>query len=64
LGVHAAARVGALAEGGEIVASVSSLRTDASAFAVANERDVSLKGIEQPLRVASIDWRSQRAPKG
>jgi class 3 adenylate cyclase len=58
LGVHAAARVGALAEGGEIVASVSSLRTDSSAFAVANERDVSLKGIEQPLRVASIDWRS------
>jgi class 3 adenylate cyclase len=58
LGVHAAARVGALAEGGEIVASVASLRTDASMFAVANERDVSLKGIDQPVRVASIDWRT------
>jgi class 3 adenylate cyclase len=57
LGVHAAARVGALAEGGEIVATVSTLPTDTNAIAVSNERDVSLKGIEQPLRVASIDWR-------
>jgi class 3 adenylate cyclase len=57
LGVHAAARVGALAEGGEIVATISTLPTDTNAIAVSNERDVSLKGIEQPLRVASIDWR-------
>ena len=57
LGVHAAARVGALAEGGEIIATISTLPTDTNAIAVSNERDVSLKGIEQPLRVASIDWR-------
>ena len=40
------------------VASVSSLQTGASTFVVANERDVSLKGIDQPVRVATIDWRS------
>lgn len=62
LGVHEAARVGALAEGGEILATVSTIATvsgDAAALEVVNEREVSLKGIAQPVRVASIAWRDQ-----
>jgi len=54
--------VGALAEGGEILATVSTIATvsgDAAALEVVNEREVSLKGIAQPVRVASIAWRDQ-----
>jgi class 3 adenylate cyclase len=58
LGVHEAARVGALAEGGEILATVSSTEGETIPFAVANEREVSLKGLAQPVRVVTIDWRA------
>jgi class 3 adenylate cyclase len=58
LGVHAAARVGALAEGGEILATASTVSGESAPFEVANEREVSLKGLAEPIRVVSIDWRS------
>ena len=47
VGVHEAARVGAVADGDEILVTVSSL-ADASSFDVTNEREVSLKGLAQP----------------
>jgi class 3 adenylate cyclase len=58
LGVHEAARVGALAEGGEILVTVSSIQTDGTPYPPKEEREVSLKGLAQPVRVVAIDWRA------
>ena len=57
LGVHEAARVGAIAEGGEILATVSTIRGETIPFEVGNEREVSLKGLAQPVAVVSVGWR-------
>jgi class 3 adenylate cyclase len=56
LGVHEAARVGALAGAGEILATVPTLPAEGSTFETTDEREVSLKGIAQPVRVASVGW--------
>jgi class 3 adenylate cyclase len=58
LGVHEAARVGALAEGGEILATTSTIASDMTLFEVANEREVSLKGLGQPVHVITIGWQN------
>jgi class 3 adenylate cyclase len=55
-GVHLAARIGALAEGGEVLASLDTIE-GMGGLAVGGTREVSLKGIGKPVRVASIDWR-------
>jgi class 3 adenylate cyclase len=57
LGVHEAARVGALAEGGEILATVPTIEAAGMLVTVSEEREVSLKGLPHPVRVASIGWR-------
>ncbi len=57
IGVHEAARVGALADGGEIVIDLRDDRDGADPVPVSNERTVSLKGLAEPVRVVSIDWR-------
>lgn len=57
MGVHQAARVGALAEAGEIVVTCETVEGEPLPYAVSNERTVSLKGIARPVRVVSIDWR-------
>ncbi|HEX2152493.1 MAG TPA: adenylate/guanylate cyclase domain-containing protein [Acidimicrobiia bacterium] len=54
VGVHVAARVAALAGGGEIVASVETL-TEAGSE-VAESRPASLKGVKEPVEVAHVDW--------
>jgi class 3 adenylate cyclase len=55
-GVHAAARIAALAAGGEIVASRET--AEASPGVAASEpRSVALKGLDAPVEVVSIDWR-------
>jgi class 3 adenylate cyclase len=56
VGVHEAARVGALAEGDEILVTVSSV-AGSETFHVSNEREVDLKGLARPVGVASIEWR-------
>ena len=53
-GVHEAARIGALADAGQIVASVQT--ADGGAFAVTDRRTVTVKGISDPIEVATIDW--------
>jgi class 3 adenylate cyclase len=58
MGVHQAARVGALAEAGEIVVTCETIEAEPIPNAVSDERAVSLKGITQPVRVVSIDWRT------
>jgi class 3 adenylate cyclase len=55
-GVHAAARIAALAEGGEILASVDTIK-DLDGFRISEPRVVTLKGIAQPVQVVSLDWR-------
>ncbi|HEX5936770.1 MAG TPA: adenylate/guanylate cyclase domain-containing protein, partial [Actinomycetota bacterium] len=55
-GVHAAARIAALANGGEVLASMETL--DGIEGVVAEEpREVMLKGLAEPVRVAAVDWR-------
>jgi class 3 adenylate cyclase len=57
LGVHEAARVGALAEGGEILTTCETVESEGLPFPLSNERAVSLKGLAQPVRVISVEWR-------
>jgi class 3 adenylate cyclase len=55
-GVHRAARIGALAEGGEILASTETLAA-ADGWESSETREVPLKGFAEPARVATVDWR-------
>lgn len=54
-GVHEAARISALAEGGEILASHET--AVGTRFPVSEPRSVTLKGISKPVQVVSIGWR-------
>ena len=57
-GVHAAARLGGLAGGEEIVVSDAALAAAGeSRFAVSAPRTVELKGIKEPVVVYDVDWR-------
>ena len=58
-GVHEAARVGALAEGGEILSTSSTLEGHEERFVVSAPRSVSLKGLTEPVEVVTIDWTSR-----
>lgn len=53
-GVHEAARIAALAEGGEILASKE---TAGSRVAASEPRTVALKGILEPVEIVTIEWR-------
>ena len=53
-GVHEAARIAALAEAGEVLASQT---TAVGNFAVSEPRSVTLKGISEPMEIVTIDWR-------
>jgi class 3 adenylate cyclase/Flp pilus assembly protein TadD len=53
-GVHAAARIGALATGGEIVVSKHVLDAAPSRFPASELRSVRLKGVADPVDVATI----------
>ncbi len=57
-GVHAAARVGAVARGEEIaVTQVTLDAADKLQVATSEPRTVELKGIAEPVQVALVDWR-------
>jgi class 3 adenylate cyclase len=55
--VHKAARIAAQAEGWEVLASEEALAGTATAFKVGEFRQLELKGISEPVRVASVEWR-------
>jgi class 3 adenylate cyclase len=57
-GVHEAARISALAEGGEILASAQTLAGAELRFPASDGRSVELKGIPEPVELLSIDWRT------
>lgn len=54
-GVHEAARIAALAGGGEILASRGTAA--GSRYQASEPRMATLKGIAQPMEIVSIDWR-------
>ena len=54
-GVHVAARIGAAAVGGEILASLETAR--AAGIVVGETRTLSLKGVPEPVDATSIPWR-------
>lgn len=54
-GVHEAARIAALAEGNEIVASSATVA--GTRYSGPESRAVTLKGITEPIEVVSVEWR-------
>ncbi len=54
-GVHEAARIGAMAQGGEILASWHTAQP--CKYATSDPRPVNLKGITEPVQVVSVSWR-------
>jgi class 3 adenylate cyclase len=55
-GVHLAARIGALAGGGEILVSIASL-DGVSRFQLSDPRPETLKGFSEPVEVVAVTWR-------
>jgi class 3 adenylate cyclase len=56
-GVHVAARIGALAQGNEILVSAETLPQETGSFRASEERNVVLKGVSEPVSLASLEWR-------
>jgi class 3 adenylate cyclase len=54
IGVHEAARIAALAEGGQILAS---RQTVSGQVPVSEPRTVTLRGIATPMEIVTVDWR-------
>lgn len=54
MGVHTAARIGALANGGEVIASRAVIEAAGPRFPVSGFRTVELKGVSEPVEIASI----------
>lgn len=55
MGVHKAARIGALAEAGQILASQETVAGQ-RAVSVSSPRTVSLKGVDEPVDVVTVQW--------
>jgi class 3 adenylate cyclase len=55
VGVHLAARVAALATGGEILATAETI-AEAGDVAASDPREASLKGLGAPVSVAAVSW--------
>jgi class 3 adenylate cyclase len=58
VGVHVAARIAALADGGEILASADAL-AEAADVVASDAREAEVRGVSRPVRVASIVWTEQ-----
>ena len=57
-GVHVAARIGAAATTAEILVSSAALGEMGSVrFTLSDPRQLTLKGVEEPVEVRSVDWR-------
>jgi class 3 adenylate cyclase len=56
--VHVAARIGAAAASAEILVSSEALREiGPTRFGLSEPRQLSLKGVAEPVEVRSVDWR-------
>lgn len=57
-GVHVAARIGALAEGEQIIASTGTVQAAGRIpYRHGEARDAELKGVSNPVEVTELDWR-------
>ena len=56
VGVNVAARIGAMAEGGEILASASTLEAARRSSSVMTRRTLRLKGLSEPVEVGVVTW--------
>ena len=56
-GVNQAARIGAAADGGEVLVSAATLTGARRSFGEAGRRTLELKGISTPVEVVSVQWR-------
>jgi class 3 adenylate cyclase len=56
-GVHVAARVAALAEAGEILASRGTVESPPPGVTLSAPRAVTLKGLSEPLEIVTLGWR-------
>jgi class 3 adenylate cyclase len=56
-GVHVAARIAAIAEGGEILVSRDTVEAVPPGFSLSTPRTVMLKGLSEPFEVVSLAWR-------
>lgn len=54
LGVNLAARIGALADGGRIVASLETVRD--RGFSTSEPRSARLKGVAEPVEIVDVEW--------
>jgi class 3 adenylate cyclase len=55
--VHKAARIAALAEGGQILASVGTVAEAGGAFKASEPHEATVKGVAEPIQVAEVEWR-------
>jgi class 3 adenylate cyclase len=55
-GVHVAARIAALAEGGQVLASAETATEAAAPFAASEPRGVALKGVSAEVSIVAISW--------
>jgi class 3 adenylate cyclase len=55
-GVHEAARIAALAQGGEILVSRETVSEEGFRFALSEPRSVELKGVSTPVEIVTVDW--------
>ena len=56
-GVHIAARIGALADAGEILASRDTVESAPAGVTLSAPRAVTLKGLSEPLEIVTLGWR-------
>ncbi len=56
VGVHEAARIGGVADAGEILVSAATMAAAKTAYP-SEKRSLELKDIAEPVEVAAIDWR-------
>jgi class 3 adenylate cyclase len=57
-GVHETARIAALAQGSEIVASQAAVAFAPPGLRVGHARSVNLKGLTEPIQISLINWRN------
>ena len=55
-GVHVAARVAALAEGGEILATADDARRGRARAGLGGTRETPIRGVGEPMQVATVAW--------
>jgi class 3 adenylate cyclase len=55
-GVHVAARIAALAEGGQVLTSLGTVQEAGVSYPSSDPRSVTLKGVSEPVDVVTLGW--------